>query len=174
MTLSPVVTPEFRSENARFLAVASDLAYSIPPELRPGDDSAAAHSLAAELGLEGHGFGSAAGPTDTQGFVGWSISEGHPFRFRVLAFRGTEPRQFVDWLVDARALQTRDETLFGGRLHIGFHAALLSVWQDVCRILASRADAVNWPLFVTGHSLGGALATLASCPPKGPGCVGPL
>jgi hypothetical protein len=77
--------------------------------------------------------------------------DGSPFT--ALVFRGTD--QLRDWLANVQALPRRWPR--GGHVHRGFLRSLLRVWRPLRMHLAGRAA----PLFVTGHSLGGALATLA-------------
>jgi triacylglycerol lipase len=49
---------------------------------------------------------------------------------------------------------------FDGRVHAGFYLALESVWKDLLKALReSQTHAQS--LWFTGHSLGGALASLA-------------
>jgi len=75
----------------------------------------------------------------------------------VLAFRGTQ--SIGNCLTDADTMFV-SQSPYPGRVHCGFARAVESVWPEVCRILGSPSRAK--PLWVTGHSLGGAMATLAS------------
>jgi triacylglycerol lipase len=152
-TIDPT-TAGFSREVALYLANACDLAYSDDPK-------EAAHEM---LGLEAEVFRHPA--SDTQGFVGRAE------RFAVLAFRGSEQvlQHPKDWLVDFQFQQTRNPHFTGG-VHSGFSTALSSARDTLGAILRRAltaaqevgADDPGLPLFVTGHSLGGALATLATC-----------
>ena len=75
----------------------------------------------------------------------------------LLAFRGTQ--NVENFLTDA---DTRFVSQFPypGRVHCGFAHAIEEVWPEVRRILGSPSRAR--PVWITGHSLGGAMATLAS------------
>ena len=75
----------------------------------------------------------------------------------VLAFRGTQ--NIGNFLTDADTLFV-SQSPYPGRVHCGFAQAVEDVWPEVRRILGSPSRAR--PLWVTGHSLGGAMATLAS------------
>jgi len=77
----------------------------------------------------------------------------------ILAFRGS--RDVRDWLTDFDALQApASETPWGRmRVHRGFWLAIQSI-KDQLLALDSRAQKEG--VFVTGHSLGGALALLAA------------
>lgn len=78
-------------------------------------------------------------------------------RFAALVFRGTN--ELVDWLVDFDAIP---ESWSGaGLVHHGFANALESVWDKIKTSLGNNVPS-DCPLFITGHSLGAALATLAS------------
>jgi triacylglycerol lipase len=81
-----------------------------------------------------------------------------------LAFRGSE-RDPLDWIRTAQFHPVPGE--LGGHVHSGFHGALDEVWDEVAADLAGG----DRPLFVTGHSLGGALATLAAARAHAAGSV---
>ena len=73
----------------------------------------------------------------------------------ILAFRGTDDR---DWV---QALAYSQITAGLGRVHSGLWNALDGVWQRLMAALYD-AEALEKRLWLTGHSLGGGLATLAA------------
>jgi hypothetical protein len=75
----------------------------------------------------------------------------------VLAFRGTKNTE--NFLTDAETPLVRTAT-YPGLVHLGFSTAIEEVWEEVRRLLGAACHAL--PICVTGHSLGGAMATLAS------------
>lgn len=104
--------------------------------------------------------------------------------FGVVSFRGTEVFALRDWLTNA---QIHMEATPFGHVHQGFHRAFLSVWnsgdpglrttgtqrgdEGLQSFLGARHTKTNRrPLFVTGHSLGGALSVILARYWAGPGC----
>ena len=97
--------------------------------------------------------------TDTQGYVAVRRPDDGPGMV-VLAFRGTQ--QVKDWMTNLDAATTQVCSSGGevlGNVHRGFNDAFLSVRAQIGPLLEGDEDL---PLFITGHSLGGALATLAT------------
>ena len=88
--------------------------------------------------------------TDTQAFL---AANGD---YAVLAFRGTEVTSRKDIMTDAKAKRIVD---IEGRVHGGFRAAFESVRQKIEKGILGLD---NIPLYITGHSLGAALATVAT------------
>jgi hypothetical protein len=88
--------------------------------------------------------------TDTQALAALS-AEGHAF----IAFRGTQKDRRKDVLIDLWALPARWDR--PGWVHRGFRNALNSVKAPMLAWIEGHKGA---PLLITGHSLGGALATL--------------
>lgn len=90
--------------------------------------------------------------TDTQAFLvikdDWS--------YAVLAFRGTEVTKLKDITTDIKAGMAG---MIEGKVHKGFRQAYESVKDDIEK---SVAKLEGIPLYITGHSLGAALATLAT------------
>lgn len=72
----------------------------------------------------------------------------------IAAFAGTDPVAFANWITNFNlGARARD-------IHRGFDDAIDAVWTDVSEAL--KSDAATQPLFITGHSLGGALAIIAA------------
>ena len=104
----------------------------------------------------------------TQGFVCIRDVKGEQ-PYVVISFRGTE-KKISDWLTDARCVPTIQGNC---RIHTGFLEAFTKekdsegkTTQQVVEEILSRDDVKEGgeplPLFITGHSLGGALALLAT------------
>ncbi len=77
-----------------------------------------------------------------------------------LVFRGTEPDIYQDYLTDA---YFRPQEWSGkGRVHAGFYGALNGASWDLIESTLQQPHLQAKPLWITGHSLGGALATVAA------------
>ena len=74
---------------------------------------------------------------------------------QVLAFRGTEPKQFSDIAADLKAWKSKART--DGKVHDGFYDEVEKVWLDIIPLIHNKT-----PLNICGHSLGGAMATIAA------------
>jgi predicted lipase len=77
--------------------------------------------------------------------------------FVVLSFRGTQPSRWEDVRTDIRILKLRT---IDGRVHTGFKQAFEDVKEDITEALYKHLG--EMPLYITGHSLGAALATVAT------------
>jgi pimeloyl-ACP methyl ester carboxylesterase len=131
----------FNRINALYLAHASDIAYHRSP-------SAAARD---RLGLRAVAFRNKV--TRTRGFLG--VCDTHA----VLAYRGSDPVTLPNWVTDV-VVRLVERGEYAGRVHLGFSSVLRRTWNTVENLLEAAQDK---PLFVTGHSMGGALAVLTAC-----------
>jgi triacylglycerol lipase len=144
---------EYHPGNAAFLCEAAAQAY---------DSAESCRQWASENGFtEGFHFidtREIEERTGTQGFVAQSPAA------ILVSFRGTEPKHIADLTSDARAHRTTWEGLAG--VHTGFFRAFFAAWGkdfDGVRIfpdlLRNHGGRKIW---ITGHSLGGALAQVCA------------
>jgi triacylglycerol lipase len=140
--------------NAQALAAASDLAYLPETEAKSGFQEL--------LGLDAKLLS----VNNTQVYVATSPEH------IVVAFRGTEAPTSIDGLKDW--LLTDALNLFivpegqlgtdlaaagvGSRFHQGFVNATADIWPEALGTIEAEAKKEDRPIWITGHSLGGALA----------------
>lgn len=75
----------------------------------------------------------------------------------IIGFRGTEPKQWSDVKADLLALKRKSST--EGKVHLGFLREINKLWDAIQEEVADKPDHQIW---VCGHSLGGAMATLCA------------
>jgi len=74
----------------------------------------------------------------------------------VLSFRGTEVTEKSDVLADLKSGKNIEAC--GGKVHVGFKGEINKLWPSITAALADNPG----NLYVTGHSLGAAMATIAA------------
>lgn len=121
------------------MAVLAEIAYL---------DTKEAKAKKKELGFTGHKFFENDG---AQCHAFWNKEE------YVLAFRGTEPDELSDVLADLNAIPRGAMT--HGLVHSGFRGELDNIWADIKKHHSSHAAKT---FYITGHSLGAAMATIAT------------
>lgn len=144
---------EYTTSNAAFLCDAAAQAYE--------------NEVSCRLWAQDNGFAEAFHSIDTslldpltgtQGFVAQSATA------ILVAFRGTEPTKIADVGSDARALPISWEGL--ARVHGGFFRAFFAAWKKdfsgCCIFPDLLRDRGGRRIWITGHSLGGALAQICA------------
>jgi triacylglycerol lipase len=79
----------------------------------------------------------------------------------IYAFRGTEPKKLSDIKTDIRFRKTEASEDSSGRVHRGFKDGLDLIWDDFLDNFEKNSVSKK-NIFLTGHSLGAALATIAA------------
>ena len=111
-------------------------------------DGKAAAKEGANLGYSGHKFFEHEG---AQCHAFWNKE------VFVLAFRGTEPDELSDVLADLNAIPRGAMT--HGLVHSGFRGEVDKLWHDVSFLQHKHQKKELW---ITGHSLGAAMATICT------------
>jgi triacylglycerol lipase len=140
------LTTAYHGENALALVDCARLAYQ--------ESSVISQALVQQWGFTHYRYFSRKG---TQAFVAANNE------LIIVAFRGTEPKKLRDWHTDAKVIQSKGPA---GKVHRGFKKALEAVWHDRAgkpgvRSSIDEFQDTGQSVWVTGHSLGAALATLA-------------
>ena len=143
MPLDPA-TSKHSIQNALALARASQLSYSNEPAIKAGIAEIVGEPLREFKYYD-------VPPTNTEAFLAATDSA------IVLAFRGSQTVQ--DWLQDGQIALVPFRR--GGLIHIGFRNAVDSVYPLIESTLNDWAGKGR-TLWITGHSLGGALAMLTA------------
>lgn len=158
MSLQLGDSPAIRRFNSVYLGRACELAYE--------PDSTGGPKFRSELGLTTRLFSE----DNTQVYVGGDAQN------IVIAFRGSQSPTSMDgikdWLLtnaDNFLIQPSGEIGIdfaaagvGARFHRGFMRALHEIWQPAITEIQRLHSEKERPIWVTGHSLGGALAILAA------------
>lgn len=150
---------------AHLLAVLSGYAYA---------DTATVAMMAGRLGMEGSACLQVSQTVDAMHVFSTAyLLQSRCGRVAVLCYRGTEPANLGNWLGDADV--GTDAMDFGDTrltVHAGFHRNVLATRRPILDLLhaAARGESLGRPgartdhaleaLYVTGHSLGGAMAAL--------------
>ena len=141
-------TGEYCPSNAWWLSELSRLIY------RRGEDEISIcanpisrNDLLKKAGLKENLF------VNTQG-LSYALVSDEKESFAILVFRGTS--RFEHWFSNLHTVQT--QWPYGGMVHTGFKYEFDKIRDELSEILSP----VRVPLFYTGHSLGGALATLTA------------
>ena len=146
------------ARNARILARAASLAYR--------DEPAGAAGFKSELGLDAK----LVSVNNTQTYIAQDDKD------IVVAFRGSQAPTSIDGLKDWLLTNANDFLIIpegragtdfaaagvGARFHKGFVTALGDVWDGLFPLVDAAMQQKERPLWVTGHSLGGALALVGA------------
>ena len=95
-------------------------------------------------------------PVVENSMIGYVMSAGD---VTVVAFRGTNAGEISDWLANLDSLSTDTPQ---GSLHRGFYYAYMSLKPQIVKLLQKSKPKHLW---ITGHSLGGALALVCRLRP---------
>ena len=122
------------------MAILSGLAYGEPSEVSKK--------------FRKHGFHSNkyCSKNGAQCYIVWNDTDA------VICFRGTEPKEMSDIKADLNAIQ-RQGLHNKGDVHGGFQGEINKIWD---LIIEKVNELKNHKIYITGHSLGGAMATICA------------
>jgi hypothetical protein len=142
-----MTTSDFTQQNAQAMMWLSQLAYETADQGKVDD-------ILAAFKLKRRAFGAndpiTGLPPRSACFI---VAGGRGATF--VMFSGTDPLKIEDWITDFTVAPEPDV------LHQGFADAAETVWPAIEAAIGDRG-AAEQPLFFTGHSLGGALATVVA------------
>ncbi|MDT9337970.1 lipase family protein [Trichodesmium erythraeum 21-75] len=146
-TIEPYKT--FLSKNnAYWMARISNLTYCCGQDSKPDEEK-----IIADLKAEDKKFISVTGESKNSS---QAILVEHE-DYLCMGFRGTD--ELKDWLDNFNV--KRKKMLFG-KFHAGFANSLKDVWKPLFNKYQELRQKKKRPLFLTGHSLGGSIATVAA------------
>ncbi|MCH2049202.1 MAG: lipase family protein [Trichodesmium sp. ALOHA_ZT_67] len=134
--------------NAYWMARISDLTYCCGQDSKPDEEK-----IIADLKAEDKKFISVTGESKNSS---QAILVEHE-DYLCMGFRGTD--ELKDWLDNINV--KRKKMLFG-KFHAGFANSLKDVWKPLFNKYQELRQKKKRPLFLTGHSLGGSIATVAA------------
>ena len=147
--VSPYTT-KLHSGNAYWMARMAGAVYTTVSNDDPSPDEQA---ILSDLKAEDNRFLSVLGVNKNRAQAAVVEHE----NFICMAFRGTD--EIADWLDNINAFTT--DALFGS-FHRGFWNSVEDVWQTMDARVRELQKKLRRPVFLTGHSLGGAMATVAA------------
>lgn len=147
-TIEPYKTT-LSSHNAYWMARLADVVY----KKSPTDDKPNEREILLDLKEEDSQFTSVLATSKNSAQAALIEHE----KYLCIAFRGTD--EIADWLDNINAFP--EKVLFG-EFHRGFWNSVNNVWDILFAEYLLLREKKKRPLFLTGHSLGGAMATIAA------------